>query len=48
MIEVANTAMANSDIPVRFREFCIQEINIAESPSSPQRINDLINSRGRY
>ncbi len=46
LIDLANDAMINSDVPVRFTEFCIQEIDLQESPSSSQRLRDLINAAG--
>ncbi len=47
LIDIANEAMRNSDVPVRLDEFCIQELNVgAESQFPGFRLSAFMNARG--
>ena len=46
LIDVTNSAFANTQIPLRLSEFCIEELNTGESSSTGQRLQDMIRAKG--
>ena len=46
LIDVTNSAFANTQIPLRLSEFCIEELNTGESSNTEQRLQDTIRAKG--
>jgi hypothetical protein len=46
LVGAANDAYANSGIPLRIKDHCIQELNIRESTGPNQRLQDFTNAKG--
>ena len=46
LIDVTNSAFANTQIPLRLSEFCIEELNTGESWSTGRRLEDMIRAKG--
>ena len=46
LIDVTNSAFANTRLPLRLSEFCIEELNTGESSSTGGRLQDFIRAKG--
>ena len=46
LMDVTNNAFAQTQIPLRLSELCIEELNIGESSSSSQRMRDIRSAKG--
>ena len=46
LVDTANGAFANTQVPIRLSVFCIQELKIGESSTTLQRMSDIRNAMG--